>query len=117
MSTSKKYFDFCLRCLRAPSPPDQLIEHHLKGRGKDMYDVAYVCRDKCNRFVENKNGPVESESKILFEKKSLLITSPSLRWIIENHASVMNGFNVLNKNGPDLNFPNGYSGNFGAIGH
>lgn len=112
----QRRFDFCIRCLRDATNANPLIEHHLKGRRTDPADVVFIC-NKCKPFVENQNGPVIAESDILRKKKSLLINSPSLVWIIKNRKNIISSFQQKNRNGPSLMLGSGYSGSFGAIGN
>jgi len=60
---------------------------------------------------------VISESRILDEKKSLLINSTSLVWVIRNRTNIIASFLQYNRKGPSLIWGRGYAGAFGAVGY
>jgi hypothetical protein len=80
---------------------------------------VFIC-DSCNPHVEDRSGPIESESRALSLKRDLLVQSRALRWVIGNWQPIVDGFVTSNRNGVSVNFAPGSGGwqpPFGAVGH
>ena len=58
----------------------------------------FICTS-CNPSVENSDGPIEFESKILQKKRDLLFNSRSLEWLMKNASDVMDGIIKQNRSG------------------
>ena len=112
-------FGFCVRCLQPSALGDEITEHHTRGRSSHLAEVVFICR-QCHDFVEALvDDAREAENARLLEKTKLLVTSSSLRFVVENRERVLAGFNHRNRDGPSISVsPNGivHSGDFGAVG-
>jgi len=113
--SDSRRFNFCTRCLNPFSSGNPATEHHIEGRRNNPSSVVYICED-CKQYVHDNimYKPIPDENSLIRWKQNLLISSSSLRWVIENHMLIIDGFIHNNKNGisfnPDPQPP------FGAIG-
>jgi hypothetical protein len=82
---------FCVGCLANASPDQPLVEHHIHGRANSPSEVVFVCTD-CHGRAESPDGPIETESEVLFEKTKLLVMSSALRWAIQQRDAILLGF-------------------------
>jgi len=115
-------FGFCIRCLEYPNARNILTEHHTEGRATHRNQVVFICNGchvEINRIESQDKSAYDSENAAMLDKTRMLISSRSLRFVIEHRDRVADGFAIRNRNGPGVQVrPKGmeFSGLFGAVG-
>jgi len=84
--------------------------------------VVFICNGchvEINRIESQDKSAYDSENAAMLDKTRMLISSRSLRFVIEHRDRVADGFAIRNRNGPGVQVrPKGmeFSGLFGAVG-
>lgn len=121
-SSDARRFGFCIRCLEYPDASNVLTEHHTEGRATHRNQVVFICRrchDEIHRIESQDRSAYSAENAAMLAKTRMLISSRSLRFVIEHRDRVAEGFKIRNRNGPSIQVgPKGmeFSGPFGAVG-
>ena len=115
-------FGFCIRCLEYPSENNLLTEHHTEGRATHRSQVVFIC-NRChveiNRIESQDKSSYDEENNAMLAKTRMLVSSRSLRFVIEHRDRVAEGFAIRNRNAPGVQIgPKGmeFSGPFSAVG-